>query len=188
MNSETSARPALDSGLSAQEFQRWYWLKSELIDFARSLDIKTAGSKTVLTERIAATLDGQTFQEPATLRCRGTSRQLSGRLSLQTVIPQGQRCSQVVRAWMTEHVDGGFHFDKHMREFFAQTNGTQTLQDAAEHWLATRGVSKDSIDPQFEYNRFTRAWYEEHPDGTRHELLAAWRDYRARPIDERGRI
>lgn len=75
-----------------------------------------------------------------------------------------------------------------MRGFFAETDGTQTLRDALDFYYSTRDQSQKAIDPQFEYNRFTRAWHEAHPDGSREELLDAWRDYRRRPVDERGRI
>jgi hypothetical protein len=74
-----------------------------------------------------------------------------------------------------------------MRAFFASTDGTQTMQDALDHWWATRGRGPTSIEPQFELNRFTRAWYETHPDGSRQQMMDAWREYRSHPVDERGR-
>ena len=121
------------------------------------------------------------------IRATGGS-QLSGLLSAATVIPVGQRSSQVVRAWMAQQIGPGFHFDAAMREFFATSDGTKTMQDAIDHWHSTHGSDSKSIDGQFEYNRFTRAWHEAHPEGSREELLAAWRDYRSRPIDKRGRV
>lgn len=186
MPSVPHARPVLDSALSAEEFQRWYWLREELAVFARTLGLRATGGKELLAARIAARLDGREFVEPAVSK-RTEGRQLSGPLSPATVIPAGQRCSQVVRAWIGEQVGEGFHFDAEMRAFFAESDGTKTMQDALDHWSATRDQGERSIDPQFEYNRFTRAWHEAHPDGGRNELLAAWQDYRARPADERGR-
>lgn len=186
MSSAQHARPVLDSMISAEEFQRWYWLKEELSVFARKLGVRTSGSKELLAARIVAKLDGREFVEPPVSQRSGV-RQLSGGLSAATVIPAGQRCSQIVRAWMSEQVGDGFHFDAEMRAFFAASDGTQTLQDALECWYATRDQSGRGIDPQFEYNRFTRAWHEAHPEGGRPELLAAWYAYRSRPVDERGR-
>lgn len=158
MESEASQRPALPPELAAAEFQRWYWLKGELASFARTLGIRATGSKELLAARVSAALEGKTFAEPAPVR-RVSGRQLSGELSASTVIPAGQRSSQVVRAWMTANAGPTFHFDAEMREFFAASDGTQTMQDALEHWLATRDQPVRSIDPQFEYNRFTRAWH-----------------------------
>ena len=75
-----------------------------------------------------------------------------------------------------------------MREFFEESDGTQMLGDAVQHWHATREASPRSISAQFEYNRFTRAWHAVHPEGNREDLLSAWNHYRSRPIDERGRV
>nr|WP_269452099.1 SAP domain-containing protein [Tessaracoccus coleopterorum] len=55
---------------------RWYWVKDELVVFARALGVRTTGSKDLLTGRIAAALDGVTFEEPSSRRVTGS--QLAG--------------------------------------------------------------------------------------------------------------
>lgn len=173
--------------MTAAELRRWYWLKEELTDFARLLGLRTAGSKVMLTDRIAAHLEGRPFNEPTSGSAPGRD-QLRPPLTSDTVIPEGQRCSQVIRGWFEEQVGAPFRFDAEMREYFARTDGAQTLHDALGHWYSTRNQGERQIQAQFEYNRFTRAWYLEHPPGTSRELLAAWRQYRSAPVDERGRI
>lgn len=182
----TAVRPALSRDLSAEEFVRWYWLKDELAAFARTLGIRATGAKELLADRIAAELAGRAFVEPAAATV-ARSTQLSGELTGATLIPAGQRSSQTVRAWMTAQVGPAFHFDAEMRGFFAESDGTRTLADALAHWHSTRRQEPRGIDPQFEYNRFTRAWHAQHPAGSRRELLAAWAEYRSRPVEERGR-
>lgn len=186
MTSDLSARPNLTTALSEQEFLRWYWLKAELEAFARETNVRASGGKDLLSARIGAALAGRGFDEPASAR-RAQTRQLEAPLSPATVIPVGQRSSQVVRAWVRDQIGPSFHFDAAMRGFFAQSDGTQTMQDAIDHFHATRDQGSNGIDEQFEYNRFTRAWYETHPGGSRNELLADWRTYRDTPINRRGR-
>lgn len=186
MTSSPATRPNFTSELTEQEFVRWYWLKEELETFARELGIRATGNKVLLAARIGAALAGRKFMEPAPVRQTG-ARQLSGMLSPSTIIPAGQRSSQVVRAWMLEQIGPGFHFDAAMREFFAESDGTKTMRDAVDHYHSTRNQGSKGIDGQFEYNRFTRAWHTEHPKGSREELLNAWSEYRATPIDQRGR-
>lgn len=181
-----SGRPELTRQLSGAEFLRWYWLKDEVVGFARDLGLRASGPKDLVVRRVAAALDGVAYVEPAPARSPGGA-QLAGDLSRDTVIPAGQRCSQAVRAWFVTQVGGGFAFDSPMRAFFAAADGTTTLGDALSHYRATRGSGPDDIDAQFEFNRFTRTWHDRHPGGDRAALLAAWRDYRARPVDERGR-
>lgn len=175
--------------MTAAEFARWYWLTSELQELARRMRISASGSKEALAARIAEALvgdDAGTHHERRPAPRRAAAQQLGGELSEATVIPAGQRCSQHLRRWFTEQLGPGFRFDGPMREFFAETPGTQTLGDALAHWHRTRDAVRD-IDPQFEYNRFTRAHRAAHPDADRATLLAAWTTYRNTPLDERGR-
>lgn len=180
-------RPALTTDLTSAELLRWYWLKDELADLARRLGIRASGGKELLTQRIAAKIDGIPFAEPQPSR-RTSSAQLVGPLTSATVIPEGQRCSQVVRAWFFGQVGASFGFDAEMRAFFADTDGTQTMQDALDHYRATRDQGTKSIDGQFEFNRFTRAWHEANPTGNRDDLIQAWKEYRELPVDQRGRV
>ena len=180
-------RPALSRNLTGAELRRWYWLKDELVRFARTLGIRTTGSKDVLIDRVAAFLDGPAYTEHEPFP-RRAAQQLTGPLTPETIIPQGQRCSQVVRGWLAEQVGPTFHFDAAMRDFFARADGTQTMQDSLEHWYATRGTPAREMGAQFEFNRFTRSWFLENPDGSRSECLTAWKVYRSRPVDERGKI
>lgn len=98
-------RPPLDRTLSGSELLRWYWLKDELTSFARALGVRTTGSKDILAARIAAELDGATFEEPHRSKPVAAA-QLKGRLTATTVIPRGQRCSQPVREWSLTRFPG----------------------------------------------------------------------------------
>lgn len=180
-------RPRLTPNLTGAELQRWYWLKDELTDFARLLGIQTTGGKETLTARIVASLEGREERDAVVTRSV-TAKQLQPPLFADTVIPPGQRCSQVVRAWLEAQLGTEFRFDAHMRDFFAGADGTRTLQDALDHWRRTRGQNEKPIDPQFEYNRFSRAWHLEHPGGSHQGMITAWQHYRSMPVDTRGRI
>lgn len=180
-----SDRPPLTAALTGAELRRWYWTKEELAALARSLRLRTTGGKRVLTDRVAAALDGVPFVEPDA-PTRTASTPLSGPLTASTVIPAGQRCSQAVRAWFIEQVGSGFGFDAPMREFFAGTDGTDTLQDALDHYRATRSRGRGPIGAQFEYNRFTRDWHDRHPGGSAAEARRAWRKHRALPAEDRA--
>lgn len=183
-SNDSTSRPQLTPTTTASDLRRWYWLKDELAEFARLLGLRGTGSKEGLSERIAAHLDGRTFEEPAPAPS-ANPHQLQAPLGANSVIPKGQRCSQAVRAWFVEQVGASFRFDSSMRDYFARSDGTQTLCDALEHWRLTRGQGERHIDAQFEYNRFTRDWHREHPQGTRSELLTAWRLYRSTPVEKR---
>ncbi|GAA2792514.1 DUF6434 domain-containing protein [Streptomyces showdoensis] len=179
-------RPALTADLTGAELLRWYWTLAELAGLARALGLSAGGGKAAVTERLAAALDGRPLPPPPAARRRagGASRQLAAPVDGDTVIPEGQRCSQVLRAWFTAELGPSFHFDAAMRAYVAENAG-RTLADAARHWRDTRAEAArpQEIGAQFELNRFLRDWHTTHPAGTRAEALTAWRAHRSRPRD-----
>jgi hypothetical protein len=169
-------RPSLEPGMLESELRRWYWLRSELVVFARALGISTAGGKVELTARIADVLTARTPRPPTRRR---RSSQLAGPLHSATLVPPDQRCAQELRNYLIGRIGPGFHFDRHMREVVAA--GGVTLEEVVQHWYDTRDQGPGDIAPRFEYNQFTRAWRTEHPDGHREALLSAWWEHRTRP-------
>jgi hypothetical protein len=183
----TEQRPDLTPNLTGAELLRWYWLKDELVALAREMGISASGGKQELTALLVAALDGQPLPPQRRVSRPGAAPQLRSPLTLDTVIPVGQRCSQHLRAFLTTQVGPAFHFDAAMRDFIAAGPG-RTLRDAVEHWHATRGHARPEIGAQFELNRFLRDWHAEHRGATRAEALDAWREYRSqpRPASEQG--
>ncbi|WP_030161104.1 DUF6434 domain-containing protein [Streptomyces sp. NRRL S-244] len=176
-------RPALSPALTGAELLRWYWTLAELSELARKMGLPASGGKVALTARLAAALDGIRPPEPVRAPRRG-GRQLAAPVDGDTVIPEGQRCSQVLRAFFVGEIGPAFHFDAFMREYVAGHAG-HTLAEAVAHWHATRARAAEpqEVAAQFEFNRFLRDWHERHPEGTRQQALAAWRAHRALPKD-----
>ena len=176
-------RPPVTAVRSGAELRRWYWLRAELQELAATLGVSRSGGKEELLLRVAAVLDSEPVPAPAPRR--PAARQLGAPVGPGTVIPAGQRCSQVLRHFFTEEIGPAFRFDEHMRDFIAHGEG-RTLAEAVEHWHRTRDLPSGEIGRQFEYNRFTRAWFAAHPGGTREECLEAWWQHRGLPADRRG--
>ncbi|MEV6676519.1 DUF6434 domain-containing protein [Streptomyces erythrochromogenes] len=185
-------RPLLSAALTGAQLLRWYWTLAELTGLARQMGVTARGGKTALTARLAAALDG--LPEPAAA-CADPGPEVAGavaprRAGLQlaapvdgaTVIPPGQRCSQVLREYFVREIGPGFRFDAFMREYVAGHAG-HTLGEAVGHWHATRerAAEPQEVGAQFEFNRFLRDWHARHPGGARTDALAAWRAHRARP-------
>ncbi|MFB9877812.1 DUF6434 domain-containing protein [Planobispora siamensis] len=180
----TDLRPALTPDLSGEELTRWYWRKDELVAFARQIGTGTGGGKHDLLARLAAALDGRPLPQPPPAARRPPAARLPEPLTPDTVLPDGQRCSQQLRAFFRERIGAAFHFDAAMREFIA-TGAGRTLGEAVRHWHATRQAPPSQIGAQFELNRFLRDWHAAHPGAGRHEALQAWRHYRSLPVEAR---
>lgn len=180
------ARPAASPALTGAELLRWYWLKSELVALARELGIATGGGKPELTRRIVAALDGLPVTEPTAVP-QPRSPQLSAPPTPDTVMPPGQRSSQLLREFFVAELGPSFRFDGRMRAFIAE--GGHTVGEAVSYWRAGRNARPSApptvIAPQFELNAFVRGWHAAHPDGSREQALAAWRVHRDTPVDRR---
>ena len=181
-------RPPLSPSLDAAEFRRWYWLKQELVDFAKQEGLVTTGDKPTLAKRIALFLNGAEPQAASTTMktVRQTiSTRLPEPLTSQTVLGPKQASSQQLRTFFTEAIGLRFSYDIHMRTFLA-SNATKTLGEAVAHWHATRNTAKPETLPQLELVRFTKAWHHAHPEDTQVECRAAWKQYKSLPADERA--
>jgi hypothetical protein len=176
-------RPEPTADLTGAELRRWYWTLAELTGLARRLGVPVGGGKIVLTARLAAALDRA--PPPPSPRSPGpASPQLAPPLEPGTVIPPGQRCSQVLRAYLRGEVGPAFTFDAPMRDFVA-TGAGRTLADLVAHWHATRSAPPREIGPQFELNRFLRERRSRHPGEPRAAAMEAWRAHRALPAETR---
>jgi len=181
-------RPPLVASLSGRELERWYWLKSELVELARTLGVRSSGGKAELTARLVAALDGAPPPRPSTTTSGARSRpsvpQLAEPLTPETVFPVGQRCTQQLRAFLVEAIGPRFRFDGAVRTFVAEGGG-RTLGDIVDHWWATRESPQEVIGAQFEFNRFLRDWHLANPGRPSADARRAWRTHRSLPVDRR---
>lgn len=122
---EGESRPALTPALTGAELGRWYWTLAELSALAREMGLSAGGGKTAVTARLAAALDGLPPEPaaPAAAAARRSGRQLAAPVDGATVIPPGQRCSQLLREFFVREIGPGFHFDAFMRDYVARGAG-----------------------------------------------------------------
>ena len=172
-------RPMFSCELSAAEFGRWYWLKTELVDACRLLHVSPTGSKPELTARITAALAGTTIPRVAPRRIRGV---MPTRFTLDTRIGEGWRCNPALGQFLRAQVGRGFRFNAPVRAFVhTQVGQPVSAIIACYRASVAPGVAKPTLLPQFEYNRHMQSYAREHPGATRAEVLTAWKARRARP-------
>lgn len=177
-------RPEIDDCLSSMEFRRWYYLKTELVAFARTKGIQTSGGKFEIADRIAHFLDHGV--PPARARIVRTTSGFDwhrAELSDDTIITDSYRNTQNVRRYFQRHIDG-FSFSIPLMGWM-KANAGKTLLDAVAEArrlqdAKRRGV-KQPDQPHNQYNAYTRAYFAAVPDGTQKELRALWAARRQRP-------
>ena len=103
-------RPALESIKSSAEFERWYWLNTELLDYCRAHKLGTTGQKRELASRIVFFLDTGTILKPVPKRSNSSFDWGKAKLTTNTVITDNYRNSQNMREFMKTHVGNHFSF------------------------------------------------------------------------------
>jgi hypothetical protein len=177
-------RPPLDQQITPADFRAFYWLKAELQDFCRAHGLSSAGGKQDLAQRIDHFLQTGQRDLPTTTKPRPSSPTEPD--SLETLITEGFICSQEKRAFFQSVIGPQFRFSVKMQAFFRANIG-KTYQEAVDEWhrleAEKKAGKKDPIDPQFEYNRFIRAFYDDLKNQSLPlaKAIQAWKVARSRP-------
>src|SRR5699024_1361193 len=179
-------RPELTRDLNVDDFRNFYWLKEELQIFCRENGISASGSKIEITDRIAVFLETGKIQKPMRKRNAATKKVNLEELSLDTIITENHRCSQVVRAFF-KSVIPKFHFSTYIQNYFKENVG-KTYQDVVDAWYEEEERKKDpfykkQIGSQFEYNQFTRDYFADpkNKGKKREDAIKAWNKIKALP-------
>lgn len=183
-------RPVLDLNMAVEDFRNYYFLKTELQEFCREYELSPAGSKGELAERVAIFLETGERRKPAVKKVRTVKHEV---LSLDTVITEGHRCSQDVRAFFSSVIPG-FHFSTYIQTYFKGNVG-KSYRDVVEAWYqeVERKMDKSyqkEIPPQFEYNTFIRDFFADHRNTgkTQKDAIQAWKEIKRIPGSNRYRM
>ncbi|MEL6841397.1 MAG: DUF6434 domain-containing protein [Pseudomonadota bacterium] len=178
------ARPDIADCADSATFRIWYYLKTELVDFAKAHGLKTTGGKFDIADRIAHYLDhGEAPIEHKAPKARSKFDWHSAALTPETVITDSYRNSQNMRRFMQSQIPG-FKFSILFMDWMKANTG-KTLADAV---VAARQIAeakkaglKQPDQPHNQYNAYTRAYFAQVPDGTQAELRKLWKLRREQP-------
>lgn len=180
-------RPELDKYISLQDFKDFYWLKEELVTFGKKIGIDTSGGKIDITERIAEYIQSGFVIKKANSRKQSRTSKFdwnSEALSLDTIITDSYKNTENVRKFFLENIGNHFSFNVLFMNWTKENIGA-SLKDAIEEWKKIHELKKDKnyktdIAPQFEYNRYMRAFLADNTDKTRKDAMKYWKLKRAK--------
>jgi hypothetical protein len=181
----TASRPNIEDCSSALEFSRWYYLKSELVDFAKVNKIPFTGAKFDIAARIAAVLDGDPI--PINKPRKKTSRfdWANSELSHRTLITDNISFGPNVRGFFSKHIGPSFVCNSDFMDWMREHSGS-SLSEAFDTWKA---LEERKADPNFQtrirshnqYNQFTRDILAANPALKLADVRQIWKAKRALP-------
>lgn len=179
-----SERPEIADCPDAATFRQWYYLKEELVAYARANKIVSSGGKFDIADRIAHFLDtGERLKPKKAAKATSKFDWHSADLTDDTVITDSYKNTQNVRRYFKARLPG-FAFSIPLMDWMKANIG-KTLGEAvlvAEHIAADKKAGKKQPNqPHNQYNAFTRAYFAAVPHGTQEEVRAFWSARRQRP-------
>jgi len=181
-------RPDIKDIKTGDELKRWYWLKQELADYCRLLNISYTGVKFEILERIATNLDngGKVNTKPTPAKPKSSKFDWhSEKLTLATVLTDSYKNTQNVRRFFQQHCSEKFHFSIPFMHFMKNNCGKK-LQDAVNEWKRMNEQHKDKnfkseIPPGNQYNKYIRDFFADNPNMTIEQARQCWKLKRSLP-------
>ena len=181
------ARPPLHDGIGASDLRDFYWMKAELVDWCRSRGIPSGGGKLELIERISRFIEtGDRGKVPGRGKTPPHDRfdWAVATLSESTPITSDYRTTRNVRAFFEDRLGKSFCINVPFTVWM-RANPGKTLGDALLAWKRLKEeealrIGPKEIAPQFEYNRYVRAFLADNPGRSRKEAVACWMEKKQR--------
>ena len=135
-------RPNILDIQTGEELKKWYWLKDELVNFAKSTDTIYVGSKFEILERLANKLDGKKEQVENKNTAISKFNWKTKKLTLDTIITDSYKNSENTRKFFKEYCGQKFAFSISfygMDETECWQNVTRRNQRMGENSEVTKG-------------------------------------------------
>ena len=180
-------RPILNKNISIKDFQDYYWLKEELIEFCCEIGINQTGGKIEISNRISHLLKtGEIITKSNNKKKRKTSNFDWNKevLSTETLITDNYKNTENVRVFFICKIGKQFKFNVEFMNWM-KINIGKTLADAIIEWqriviMKKDGNYKTSIAPQFEYNKYMRDSLFDNPELSSKDAMRSWKMKRSK--------
>ncbi len=174
-------RPILDKDISLKDFNDFYWLKKELVQFCRTIGISSTGGKIEISNRIRTyLLTGEIVKQVKhTHKTKSKFDWANEVLTKNTVITDSYKNGENVRNFFSQEIGAHFRFNVIFMKWMKENIG-KTLGDAIIEWKRIEALKKDrnyvsEISPQFEYNRYMRAFLKDNPNLSSKDAMKFWK-------------
>ena len=174
-------RPNLDKNISLKDFNDFYWLKQELTDFCRTVGISTSGGKNEVADRIRHYLSTSEVIKHEHKKTKKSSKFNwdKEKLTRKTIITDNYKNGENLRSFFIRELGSHFSFNVIFMNWMKENVG-KTLGDAIVEWNRIKDLKNDKnyiseIEPQFEYNRYMRAFLNDNPELSSRDAMKYWK-------------
>jgi hypothetical protein len=174
-------RPILDKNISLTDFNEFYWLKKELIKFCKDNHIITTGGKVEIADRIRNYIStgNVTLNKTKAVKKKSSFNWSTEILTARTIITDNYKNGENARVFFIKEIGSHFSFNVLFMRWMKLNIG-KTLGDAVIEWERINNLKKDlnyvsEIAPQFEYNKYMRAFLADNPNLSNKNAIKHWK-------------
>ena len=180
-------RPEFENIKSGEEFNKWYWLKEELVDICKRSGLPYTGRKFDLRDRIMYALDHNGKVKPAPVKKKIVSKfnWAKSELTLETTITDNVSFGPNFRRFMKSQVGEKFSCHSDFMDW-VKANIGKTLKNAVDEY---HRLEKRKENPDFQrkiadnnmFNQYTRDFIKDNPNENLKSARKFWLLKKQRP-------
>jgi len=179
-------RPNILEIRTGNELKKWYWLKAELVNFAKIKRVSSAGSKFEILERLAMALDGKDHEIERKDKVISKFNWAKEKLTPDKIITDSYKNGENTRKFFVTHCGQKFAFSIALMMWMKENIGKK-LSDAIKEWERLQQLQKDKnfksdIPNGNQYNQYTRDFFADNPEKTIQEARHFWKLKRKLPV------
>ena len=174
------SRPKFENIETGNEFNTWYWLKSEMVDILRKSGLPSTGRKFELRDRIMFALDngGRSKSEPKRRKAKSHFNWAREELTNGTRITDNVSFGPNFRNFMKSRIGDKFSCNSDFMDWVKENEG-KTLEQAVLKW---KELDDRSEDPTFRreiaannmFNQYIRDFMDSNPHKALKDARRFW--------------
>ncbi len=190
MDHSQTQRPEFSTITSGKEFVRWYWLKIELVEICKHMNLPYSGNKFELRDRIVYALDneGKLLPKKKKRKPRSSFNWAKATLTPETLITDNVSFGPNFRKFMKSQIGKRFYCHSDFMDWVKSHPG-KTLRDAVLKW---EEMNMRTLDPEFKREiathnmlaQYVRDFLEDNPNHTLKDALCCWNEKKLLPMPD----
>ena len=173
--SNNSDKNILELPKTKEELYNKYFLKNDLISICKKYNLPTTGSKGNLLEYICCFIENKPVKKAGNAKIKTIN---NFRPSINKKIDENYSNNEIHRAFFIKTIGNHFKFNVTFMNWMAKNKAKKTYKDAITEYNKIvqdkKNGKKLKIGAQFEYNQYTRNFFEENPNLTREDCIKCW--------------
>ena len=152
-----------------------YYLKNDLINLCKKYSLPTSGSKENLLEYICNFIENKSVKK---IEMKQKIFNNGFEPLLEKMIDKNYSNNEIHRAFFKKTIGEHFKFNVQFMNWLEENKGKKTYKEAIKIYnkilLDKKNRKKTIIGKQFEYNQYTRDFFENNPKLSRKDCIKCW--------------